>query len=105
MSTDPLIDTVDRLLENARPGGTPHRRLLKYREQLERNVMLGPSVLKYLRALVHQLDVTIECRHLTAFGVCRKLNRECGFLEDNAECKLYEKNRPQTKGNPLGRIG
>lgn len=101
---DPLIDTVDRLLENARPGGTPHRRLLKYREQLERNVVLGPSILKYIRELVRHLDVVIECRHLTSFGTCRKLKRACSDLEDNKACKLYEQNRPQIKGNPLGRI-
>lgn len=100
---EPLINTIDRLLEAARPGGTPHKRLLKYREQLERNVMLGPSVLRYIQELVRKLDVTIECRYLNAFGTCRKLKRACNHIDNNAACTLYDENRPQTKGNPLGR--
>ena len=101
---EPLIETVDRLLGRARPGGTPHRRLLKYREQLERNVVLGPSILRYIRDLVKSLDDTIECRFLSALGKCKKTKRACSHVENNQECRLYQANRPQTKGNPLGRL-
>lgn len=101
---EPLLETVDRLLERARPGGTPHRRLLKYREQLERNVVLGPSILKYIRDLVKSLDDTIECRYLSSRGRCRKTGRACAHVENNQECRLYQANRPQLRGNPLGRL-
>ncbi len=98
-----LIEIVERLLDNARPGGQAHQRLLKYRDQVERNVMLGPSTMKYIRGLVSRLDATIECRHLSETGRCSKRGRiACDSLDDYTACRLYEENRPQTRGNLLG---
>jgi len=94
---DPLIETVDRLIKQARPGGQAHKRLLKYRDQLERNVFLGPSVLRYIRGLVEKLDDNIECRHLTGRGVCREKKRACDHLEDNRSCTIYDPSRPHRK--------
>lgn len=103
MGADPLIDIVDRLLERSRPGGIPHKKLLKYRDQLARNVMLGPSSRRFISELVRHLDDKIECRHLSAIGICRKKRLACDKLEDNAKCGGYSPARPQRKGNPLGR--
>ncbi len=103
MGTEPLVETVDGLLERARPGGIPHKKLLKYRDQLARNVILGPSSLRYIRDLVRDHDDKIECRFLSSIGICRKKRLACGKTEENAECRDYEPARPQRKGNPLGR--
>ena len=103
MSSESLLEVVDRLLLSARPGGTPHKRLLKYRDQLERNVMLGPASLRYIRELAIQLEDRIECRHLTTLGRCRKNRVACPHRDDNTKCRGYEKARPALKGNPLGR--
>jgi len=101
---EPLIDSVDLLLASARPGGTPHKRLLKYRDQLERNVMLGPASLRFIRDLLIQMSGTIECRNLTEIGRCRKTRLGCDHVDDNKMCRLYSAARPQTKGTPLGRM-
>jgi len=92
-----LIDTVDRLLEAARPGGLAHRRLLKYREQLERNVFLGPSILRYIRELVAKMEDDIECRFLSELGLCKKTKLTCKHVDDNRACKLYEAERPHRR--------
>lgn len=100
-----LVESIDRLLEHARPGGVAHRRLVKYREQLTRGVFLGPSVLKYIRELAARAgDSSVECAHITGLGKCRKTKLRCEHPDENLACRLYQANRPQTKGNPLGRI-
>ena len=101
-----IIEVIDILLEMARPGGIAHRRLIKYREQAENNVMLGPSIMKYIRKLQIIATDSIECRFLTQLGKCRNRKRRlaCDHIEDNKECMLYEGNRPKTRGNPLRRI-
>jgi len=100
-----LITKIDRLLEHARPGGLAHKRLLKYRNQLTRNVMLGPSVMNYIRQLAYKADdISIECRFLTELGKCRKNKLACTHVDDNRECGMYKKNRPQMQGNPIGRV-
>lgn len=101
---DPLIESVDRLLAASRPGGTPHKRLLKYRDQLERNVVLGPASLRYIRDMLRRMTDSVECRHLTALGKCRKTRLGCDHVDDNKACKFYSAARPQTKGTPLGRM-
>lgn len=102
---DRLIDQVDHLLASARPGGTPHKRLIKFREQLVNHVFLGPSALRYIRVLWEDLEDRIECRHLMTRGKCRKLNRVCNHQDGNKACDYYEPARPQTAGNPLGPLG
>ena len=99
-----IIEVIDHLLQFARPGGTAHRRLIKYRDQAERNVMLGPSVMRYLKKLQIIATDEIECRFLSQLGKCRKRKLACDHLDSNKECIHYEGNRPQMKGNPLGRI-
>jgi len=92
----PLIDTIDRLLEVARPTGQAHRRLLKYRDQVTRNVFLGPSVMRYINGLVEKLDDKIECRYLTQLGKCRSKKRVCDHLDDNSACPIYKPNKKET---------
>lgn len=104
MSASPLLETVDTLLASARPGGTPHKRLLKYRDQLERNVMLGPAPLRYIRELARKLTDVIECRHLSPIGRCRKTRLGCAHIDQNRECRMYDPAHSQTKGDPLGRV-
>ncbi len=103
--SDQLLETIDRLLDSARPGGIAQQRLVKYRDQRTRNVLLGPSVLKYIRDLADKADnVAVECRYLTGRGNCQKIKRICKHVDNNKECKKYEPNRPQTRGNPLERL-
>jgi hypothetical protein len=104
MGSEPLIDSVDLLLASARPGGTPHKRLLKYRDQLARNVVLGPASMRYIRDLLQQISDSVECRHLNPLGRCRKTRMGCDHIEDNKACRTYSAARPQTKGTPLGRM-
>ena len=100
-----IEDLIDELIEVARPGGQAHRRLLKYRNQVARNVMLGPSVLKYINGLKEKISDNIECRFMTQLGKCRaRRMMACGHVESSRDCPLYEASRPQLKGSPLGRI-
>lgn len=99
-----LIELIDDLLEKARPGGLAHARLRKYRDQASRNVMLGPSVMRYIKRLQTIASDTIECKFLDAFGKCRRRrNLACDHVDNNKACKLYEPSKPQMKGDPLGR--
>ena len=101
---DTMLETIDELLELARPGGLAQRRLLKYRDQVVRNVMLGPSVTRYIKKLQAMVADDIECRHLTQLGKCRKKKLACDHVDNNKECKLYEGSKPSNQGNPLGRM-
>lgn len=92
---DSIADVIEQLLEVARPGGEPRRRLLKYQDQVARNVMLGPAATRYIHAL-HALDTdNIECKHLTERGNCKIKKTICQHVENNRGCAIYEKSRPQ----------
>lgn len=103
--SDDLLTTIERLLDSARPEGEPHRRLIKWRDQLHRNVFLGPGPRKYIEQLEADLaNVTIECQHLTPLGKCLRGGR-CKHLDDNKTCPYYEEARPLKRGeNPLGSL-
>lgn len=103
MEPDSILENVNQMLDVVRPGSEIQKRLQKYRDQLIRNVMLGPSALRFIREAYRAMHDSVECNRLTAMGRCRKTKMSCRHIDNNKECLDYTRARPQTKGSPLGR--
>ena len=99
-----LEDTIDRLLRYANPDGEAHKRLTRYREQLDRNVMLGEGPRRFIASLLERLD-NVECSHLDKDGGCRvKQGRLCKYRQRYKACTIYEEPRATVR-NPAREIG
>jgi len=101
--SESLITSIERILKHCAPGGQTDTRLRKYLGQIERNVLLGPSVLRYIRRLeagIRRSD-TVECRYVTGTARCRKTRMLCSFQDNQQDCPKYDANKAQTQGSPM----
>ena len=97
-----LLETLDGLLKVADPEGRNYVRLLKIRDQVTRNVMIGPKALRFVERMVQRVSDNVECRNVLRDGQCR-LPRipDCDHTENYKECPHYDPARPGARGNLL----
>lgn len=93
-------DLVEYLLRHADPEREVHGKLLKIRDCLRRNVMLGPSARRFLDRLYERLEDNIECRGMDSRGLCLLIPRKgnCDHTDRFRRCASYEPARPLRRG-------
>ena len=106
-----LYENVCVLLKYADPELEVHRRLLKYKDQIERNVMLGPKARGFIAKLIQIKEDNTECKHVKNDGMCTVRKRKCDYLrtaEDKtkrySQCSDYQEAKSRTD-RPLGPLG
>ena len=103
--SDNLIDTLDELIGLADPEGVNYGRLMKLRDSVARNVMIGPSARRFIQELVQRKD-NIECRYLRSGGDCGVPGiQECAHTEWFRACHEYRPAYPSLRGDPLAAVG
>lgn len=96
-----IEETITKLLKYCRPGGHHEQRLLKIKNQVERNVMVGPKSLDFLNDMWSKMD-NIECQHLTRVGVCGKMKLpDCPHRDKYRACEAYVPVDCRIRKNPL----
>jgi hypothetical protein len=106
-----LLETVCGLLKYADPELDTYGRLIKYKDQIERNVMIGPKARGYINNLVQIKNDNVECRLLKENGICIFRKKKCDYLqtEENKikrfnQCSDYQEVKGRTT-RPLGPTG
>lgn len=91
-----LEEVVEELLLHADPEREVYPKLIKIRDAVRRGTFLGPSARAFLDRLYTQLHENIECRGLTAKGLCTLIPKKgnCDCAARFRRCVAYEPVRP-----------
>lgn len=99
-------DVVIELLKNEKPNSTPHERLTKILEIMNRGVMINASDLRYIHS--RQVREKPDCEFITSNGGCKiGVEPKCpavdGWKRGLIGCAAYSAPPPSTKlnRNPL----
>lgn len=95
-----LEEVVDDLLRHADPERDVYPKLIKIRDSLRRGTFLGPSARAFIDRLQAKLRENIECRGLSAAGLCTLIPKKgnCDCVERFRRCVAYEPVRPLRRG-------
>lgn len=89
-----LLENIARAMEYADPEGANYAKLVKLRDCVERNVMLGPGAIQFIARLLEMQD-NVECQHLRRNGSCMMPEiAYCDHTERYRRCPYYLRQRP-----------
>ena len=99
---DTMEEMVDFLIQNADPEGPNYKKLIKIRDQVARNIMIGPSARAFIRKCISKFD-NIGCVHINRSGRCMKIKGApiCRYKSRYSECAKYAQEKNIIKGSPI----